>query len=277
MARLAEELGFDSGWTIDHFLLKYPTGPSVGLWECWTLTAALAAATQRMELGTLVTCVSFRNPALLAKMADTVDEISGGRLILGLGAGWVPDEYAMLGLPFDHSATRFEEAIQIIHQLLREGHVDFEGRFHQARDCELRPRGPRPQGPPIMIGTTGERMLRLTARYADSWNVFFSSFGNNLDEFRPLMARVDAACQAEGRDPATLERSATVMVGFVLPGAVGHPGAKQPIAGTPQQIAEQLRGFEQAGVGHLQVYLDPQTPRGVEAFAPVLELVRGGR
>ena len=120
MARRAEEVGFDSVWTIDHINLpSLGGGPQKGVWECWSLLAALAACTSRVELGPLVTPTSFRNPALLAKMADTVEEISGGRLILGLGAGWHEPEYRAMGLPYDHRVSRFEEALTIIHGLLR--------------------------------------------------------------------------------------------------------------------------------------------------------------
>ena len=146
MARLAEDAGFDSLWLGDHLLMPFPAHPSgaIGAWDCWSLLAALAAGTRRAELGPLVLCTGYRNPALLAKMADMVEEISGGRLVLGLGAGWAEGEHRAFGYPFDHRASRFEEAVQIIQGLLREGHVDFAGRYYQAHDCELRPRGPRP-------------------------------------------------------------------------------------------------------------------------------------
>ena len=178
MARKAEEVGFDSVWVTDHLIHRSdPTESSAesggdrreleGPWECWSLLSGLAAITDRVEIGPLVICNSFRNPALLAKMADTVEEISNGRLILGLGAGWNKSEYDAFGFPFDHRVDRFEEGIQIITSLLRTGSVDFHGTYYTADNCELRPRGPRPNGPPIMFGTTGERMLGLTARYAD--------------------------------------------------------------------------------------------------------------
>jgi probable F420-dependent oxidoreductase len=272
MARRAEEVGFDAIWTIDHFNLAYDGVQ--GVWECWSLLAALAAVTERVEIGPLVTPTSFRNPALLAKMADTVDEISGGRLILGLGAGWLELEYRQMGLPYDHRVSRFEEALTIVHTLLREGRIDFEGRYYTARECELRPRGPRPQGPPILIGSSGERMLRLVARYADAWNTFFSTTGNLPENIRPLREKVDAACQAEGRDPATLERTASVFVRFDLPGAVGHAQAGTPLTGTPDEIAEGLRAWQREGVSHAMIYLDPQNLEGIEAFAPVIERLR---
>jgi probable F420-dependent oxidoreductase len=275
MAQRAEAVGFDSLWLPDHLLFQ--AGEAItGQWECWSVLAALAAVTRRVELGTLVVCTGFRNPALLAKMADTAEEISGGRLILGLGAGWNEFEYRAFGYPFDHRAGRFAEALTIIHTLLRRGHIDFAGRFYQARDCELRPRGPRPAGPPIMIGGRGERMLRLTAQYADLWNVWLAFGQNRPEELPPWRTAVDAACRAVGRDPATLERTAAVMVD-----PVGRPEgpvilaradlAPEPIAGPPAALAEALRAFVRAGLTHIQVHLHPNSLAGIEAFAPVLE------
>jgi alkanesulfonate monooxygenase SsuD/methylene tetrahydromethanopterin reductase-like flavin-dependent oxidoreductase (luciferase family) len=274
MARLAEEAGFDSVWTIDHFQLP-DLGAERGLYECWSLLAALAAVTSRVEIGPLVSCTAFRNPALLAKIADTIDEISAGRLILGLGAGWHEIEYRQMGLPYDHRIGRFEEALRIIHGLLNDGAVDFEGTYYSARECELRPRGPRPDGDqghiPILIGSSGVRMLGLAARYADQWNAFFTSFGNSPAGIAPLRDNVDAACRAAGRDPSTMERSAAVMVGFDLPGARGRPDVPNVVKGEPEEIAATLTAFGAEGITHIQLYLDPMTERGIEAFVPVLE------
>ena len=176
MALHAEAAGFDSLWVNDHLLFRVegPEGPTRGIWEGWSLLSALAAVTSRVELGTFVICTSFRNPALTAKMADTVDEISDGRLILGLGAGWHAPEYQAFGFPYENVVSRFEEALQIIHPLLRTGCVDFHGSYYTAAECELSPRGPRRSGPPIMIGARADRprALRLTAEYADYSNMF---------------------------------------------------------------------------------------------------------
>jgi probable F420-dependent oxidoreductase len=278
MVRRAEELGFDSAWIPEHFIFHFDK-PSAwtghtdgGAWECWSLLAALAAATTRIELGPLVSCTSFHNPALLAKMADTIDEISGGRLILGLGAGWNKEEFRAFGYPFDHRASRFEEAITIIHTLLHEGMIDFEGKFYQARECELRPRGPRAAGPPILIGTTSPRMLRLTARYADFWNV--DLWGNRVPaEMVPIRAAVDAACVEVGRDPATLGRTLALTINPL--GRMDVP-AHEAITGSPEELAHMLRGFKQEGISHIQVLLLPDTRASLEAFAPTLELLRRG-
>ena len=149
VAQQAEADGFDSIWLADHLLYREPGEPTRGIWESWTMLAALAEATRRVEIGTLVLCNSFRNPAILAKMATTADEVSSGRLILGIGAGWNEPEYQAFGLPFDHRVARFDEAMQVLAPLLRDGYVDFEGQYYQARDCEVLPSGPRPAGPPL--------------------------------------------------------------------------------------------------------------------------------
>jgi alkanesulfonate monooxygenase SsuD/methylene tetrahydromethanopterin reductase-like flavin-dependent oxidoreductase (luciferase family) len=271
MALLGEQIGADSLWITDHLIHRVPGEEPRGMWECWSLIAALAAVTERAEIGTLVLCSSFRNPALLAKMADTVEEISGGRLILGIGAGWNEPEYRAFGYPFDHRTDRFAEAIQILTALLRTGHVDFEGTYYQARDCELRPRGPRPGGPPFVVGASqaGPRMLALAAEYGDGWNTWFSGTGNTVEGLVPLLARADEACRAAGRDPATLERSAAVIVevGPHAPSAMTGP----PLTGSPAEIAAGLRAYAAAGVSHVQVWLEPNTPAGIAAFSEVLE------
>jgi probable F420-dependent oxidoreductase len=268
LARLAEDAGFDSLWLADHLLMQFPFG-TVGAWECWSLLAALAAATRRVELGPLVSCTGYRNPALLAKMADTVDEISGGRLILGLGAGWAELEHRAYGYPFDHRASRFEEAIQIICGLLRAGQMDFAGRYYQARECELRPRGPRTQGPPILIGTARPRMLRLAARYADCWNAEWKT----LDDLPALLAAVNAACADVGRDPTTLTRTAAVRIDLPNAQRRGFGATRVRAAGTPEEIAAILGRYAAAGITHIQAWLNPNTPAGIEAFAPVLNLL----
>jgi len=273
MARTAEEAGFDSLWVADHLIFRFENEEPRGPWECWSLLSALAAVTTRVEIGPMVSCTAFRNPALLAKIADTVDEISGGRLILGLGAGWHEPEYRAFGYPFDHRVGRFEEALTIVHGLLRDGQIDFSGTYYEARECELRPRGPRPGGPPIMIGTTGERMLRLTARHAALWNAWGA---NSPDRVPALREKVDAACAAVGRDPATLERTVTVLID--LPNRTGRPPREQGpfLTGSPEEIAGAFRGYAREGIIHIQAVLDPNTVAGIEALAPVLSLLDRG-
>jgi probable F420-dependent oxidoreductase len=269
MARTAEACGFDSIWVSDHLLFRFAGKEPQGVWECWSMLSALAAITERVLIGPLVSCTSFRNPALLAKMAATVDEISGGRLVLGLGAGWHEPEYRAFGYPFDHRVSRFAEALTIIHGLLRDGHIDFAGAYYQARECELRPRGPRPGGVPIMIGSTSPRMLQLVAKHAAIWNAW------GLHTTEAVVAareKVDAACVAVGRDPATLARTCTVLID--LPGRAGRPRETPPfVAGDPEALAEILRNHARQGIEHVQIVLDPNTVAGVEEVARMLEFL----
>ena len=211
MARLAEDVGLDSVWVGDHYLYRH-ADRARGPWEAWTQLAAIAAVTSRVEIGPLVASTSFHEPGVLAKMAATVDEISGGRLIVGLGAGWNELEYAAFGFPFDHRISRFEEAFAIIRTLLREGRIDFDGRYYTLRDCELLPRGPRAQGPPLLVGSSGPRMLRITMPYVQQWNAWDWWFGNRPDKLAEQRELVDAACRDVGRDPDEVERTVAVFV-----------------------------------------------------------------
>jgi probable F420-dependent oxidoreductase len=274
MARAAEDVGFDSIWVGDHLLYRDEDLPPRGPWEAWSVLAALAGVTERVELGPLVASISFHNPAMLAKKAATVDEISGGRLILGLGAGWNEAEYRAYGFPFDHRVDRFEEAFAIIRGLLRDGHVDFAGRYHQARDCFLVPRPAREGGPPIMVGSTGARMLRLAAAHADVWNAWFTWYGNRPEGIAELRATVDAACAEVGRDPATLERTLAALV-QVQTGEVarrGGPSEKAPpIRGSDEEIAGALRAYAAEGISHVQLVVDPITVASIERLGPALD------
>ena len=274
MIRGIEDLGFDSIWLGEHLLYRWPDRPPRGPWEAWTELAAIAAVTNRVELGPLVACTNFHNPALLAKQAATIDEISGGRFVLGLGAGWNETDFRAFGLPFDHRVDRFEEAYTIIRGLLQDGAVDFEGRFYQARDCELLPRGLRPGGPPLLIGSNGPRMLRITMGSAHAWNSWFSDFDNRPEGIERLRDVVDAACRDVGRDPAGIARTVAVMVhlpgggGRIQGGYVANP--PPPLEGPPEVIAEGLRAFAAEGIGHVQLVLDPITLDSIRTVAAVL-------
>jgi alkanesulfonate monooxygenase SsuD/methylene tetrahydromethanopterin reductase-like flavin-dependent oxidoreductase (luciferase family) len=273
MTRLGEQVGFDSVWVGDHLLYRDEVNGARGPWEAWTMLAGLAAATSRIAIGPLVACTSFHNPTMLAKLAGTVDEISGGRLILGLGAGWNETEYRAYGFPFDRRVARFAEAFTIIRSLLRDGKVDFAGEFYTARDCELVPR-PRPGGPPLMVGSIGERMLALTMPYVDSWNAWYNWTDNRPEGVAPLRAKVDAACTAAGRKPSDVERTVAVLV--KLSGATGRretdPSEQvTPLEGSPDDIAEALRAYAREGIGHVQLVIDPITEASIEALGPVLE------
>jgi alkanesulfonate monooxygenase SsuD/methylene tetrahydromethanopterin reductase-like flavin-dependent oxidoreductase (luciferase family) len=219
LARTIEDAGFDAIWVGEHLLYRWPNRPARGPWEAWTLMAALSAATSRVTIGPLVACTNFHNPALLAKQAATIDEISGGRFVLGLGAGWNRTEFDAFGFPYDHRIDRFEEAFTIIRTLLSAGEIDFDGRFYQARDCELLPR-PRDGGPPLMIGSNGPRMLRIAAPHVASWNTWYSDTDNRPEGVAPLSALVDEAAREVGRDPAQIAR--TVAIHVRMPGGTGR-------------------------------------------------------
>lgn len=278
LARMSEAIGLDSLWVGDHFLYRNPGEAIRAPWECWSLLSALAAVTERVELGPLVLCAGFRNPAVTAKMAATVDEISNGRLILGLGSGWHEPEFAAFGVPFDRRFARFSEAFTIIRGLLRDGQVDFAGNFHAARDCVLMPAGPRPGGIPLMVGSIGERMLRLTLPHIDQWNIWYADFGNSPEGLRPHLERIDRMCLEVGRDPSEIERTAAVLVtgpggSFRAGGATSEQGITG-ISGDPAEIAQRLLAFRDVGITHLQIVLDPITPSGVEWLGGVIAHVR---
>ncbi len=279
MARAAEDVGFDTLWLGDHLLYRYADGATRGPWEAWTMLSALAASTSRIRLGPLVAATAFHAPAMLAKLAATVDEISGGRLILGLGAGWNETEFRAFGFPFDHRISRFEEAFTIIRTLLREGRIDFDGRFFQARDCELLPPPSRPGGPPLMVGSVGPRMLEITLPHVDAWNVWYRQSNNTPAGLEPILRQVDEACRAVDRDPATLEKTSAVFVR--LPGGTGRltkydENEVPPLQGSNREIADGIRAYADLGLAEVQLIVDPITVESIEALAPVLhELDRG--
>jgi probable F420-dependent oxidoreductase len=274
---MAEAVGFDTLWMADHLIMRnagsvvMPPGESRGQLEAWTILSAIAAVTSKVTLGPFVACNSFREPALLAKMADSLDEVSGGRLLLGLGAGWHEPEYTAFGFPFDHLAGRFDEALQIIVPLLRGQKVTFHGRYYNVDDAELRPRGPRPGGPPIWIGAKGPRMLRLVARYADAYNTVWHPEPSMAVERYVTM---EAACREVGRDPAEIQRTAGTNV--LAPDAGEVPDVPPTVLrGAAQELAEKLWAFHtEAGVTHMTLILDPWTTRGIEAFGAVIEKLR---
>jgi probable F420-dependent oxidoreductase len=274
IARQAETAGFDSIWIYDHLLFRFPDQPAGGIWEAWTLLVALAEATERVDLGTIVLCAPFRNPAVLAKMADTLDEISGGRLILGLGAGWHQPEFDAFGVPFDHKVDRFEEALQIIVPLLREGRVDFTGRYYSAPNCELRPRGPSARGPEILVASFKPRMLRLTARYADSWNTAWLGQPTSLPQRR---AALEAACAAESREPSTLAVTVGVTVQYAEKGKPLEPppDPDKALFGSAEEVAAGLRAYAEQGVAHVICGLEPTTPDSLAWLAQALRIYRG--
>ena len=270
MAQTAETVGFDSIWLGDHLLYDLDIGPR-GPWEVWTSLAALAASTERVLLGPLVASAGFHEPAMLAKLAATVDAISGGRLILGLGSGWNKREYRAFGFPYDRRVSRFAEAFTIIRSLLADGEIDFDGEYYRADHCVLHPRATRPGGPPLMVGSTRPRMLSITLPYVDSWNVWWSDYANTPAGFAELKAKVDEQALEHGREAGSV--SATCAVFIQLPGGGGRQmggygdSPVEPVRGTPQEVAEQLRAFADVGANHIQLVVDPITRDTIEWFA----------
>jgi alkanesulfonate monooxygenase SsuD/methylene tetrahydromethanopterin reductase-like flavin-dependent oxidoreductase (luciferase family) len=215
---------------------------------------------------------------MTAKIAESIDEISGGRFILGLGAGWNENEYRAYGYPFGHRISRFEEAFTIIHTLIRNGSINFQGEWYSALDCTLIPRGPRGASLPILIGSTGERMLRITLPHVDQWNIWYADFGNTVAGIEPYLARVNRIAHDVGRDPDDITRTAAVLV--QAPGGGGRAsGASReralgPISGSVSDIAARLAEFGAAGIDHLQIVLDPITPEAIDWLAPALAEAR---
>ena len=264
LAAQAEAGGVDSVWIYDHLLFRLG-GHASGIHEAWTLLTAVAAVTTRVEVGTIVLATSFRNPALLAKMATTLDEVSGGRVILGLGCGWHEPEYTAFGYPFDHRVDRFEEALRIVVPLLREGSVTFSGTYHRAEDCLILPRGPR-ERIPVMVAARGPRMLRLAAQHADAWNIAW--FGMPDDRLEQRMADFRAACADVGRDPFSIEVTVGVTVKAEADADWGRPGAPAALLARPEVVADALRAYATLGIAHVQ--LDVQ-PASAATFARVIE------
>lgn len=272
MVRAADAAGFEFAWLADHF--HVPPAPGFDrerhTWEAMAMMAGLAAATRDLAIqyGPLVACTSFRSPGTLANMAEAIDEISGGKFVLGLGAGWHKPEYDAYGYPFDHRVSRFEEAITIIASLLREGRSTFSGTYYQTREAELKPRGPRAAsgGAPIMVGSSGDRMLGILAKHADAWN---TSWLHELDDIKPLIAKMEAAMEKAGRDPQTVVRTIGTNIG--LDGATGRRGAM--LTGSEDEITARILEIRELGFAHMIVGLDPCTPETLARFGEIIAKV----
>ena len=269
LARRVEGAGFDSVWVGDHLLYDLPDGSTRGPYEAWTTLAAVAAVTDRVEIGPLVASTSFHAPAMLAKQAATVDAISAGRLILGLGAGWNRREYDAFGFPYDRRVSRFEEALaNIIVPLLRDGRTTFHGKYYDVEDCVLDPRPVRPGGPPIMLGSNSPRMLSIGLPVADSWNVWWSIYDNSVERFAEVKADVDAV-MPQGRH---VDATAAVLV--TLPGGrgrlMGDTYDATVTTVTPDDLSGHVRGLADAGATHLQLVLDPITAESIDVVGEAL-------
>jgi alkanesulfonate monooxygenase SsuD/methylene tetrahydromethanopterin reductase-like flavin-dependent oxidoreductase (luciferase family) len=283
LAREAEAMGVDTLWAPDHLLREIPGRPRFGFWECWTILTAAAEATTRIEIGPFVACTGFRNPALLAKMAATLDEVSGGRVVLGLGSGVPATDASWRTFGYDGSrhVGRYAEAVEVVTRLLHEERVTFAGEHVRTEDAEIIPRGPRPGGPPVWVAARGEATARVAARFADAANVNVALCGpGDVDASAATMA---AACAAVGRDPATLDLTGWGRLALTADGtAVERQGY---LAGSPAEVAATARQLRTAGLRHLTLYLgtedDPSplpalTADALRRFTPVLEAIRAG-
>jgi probable F420-dependent oxidoreductase len=266
MARAAEEVGFDSIWLGDH-LLYGGERPESGPWEAWTMLSALAAVTERVTLGPLVACAGFHPPGLIAKMASTIDEISGGRFVLGLGSGWNDREFRAFSIPVDKRVSRFEESFAIIRRLLAGERVDFEGRYFTAEDAVLLP--PPHRRTPIMIGSNGPRMLSIALPHADAWNTWWDDYDNDPEAFAELNERISAAARDAGRDPADIFRSACVLV-QAEPDAGERRARRQVPPVAAEQVPEHLQALAAAGADEAILVLNPITEASIRRLGELL-------
>jgi probable F420-dependent oxidoreductase len=271
MARAAEKVGFDSIWVGDHCLYRDDGRPERGPWEAWTMLSALAAVTERVTLGPLVACLGFHEPAVLAKMAATVDEVSGGRLVFGVGAGWNETEFRAFGIPYDHRVSRFEESYEIVRRLLDGERVTFHGTYADVDDVVLLPAPKR--RPKLMVGSSGKRMLATTLPTADAWNTWFDGYGNTVEGYAELRDRVDDACVSAGRDPGDVERTVCALV--VVDGGAGERRVPEGMRAVQRSgLDEHLRGLAELDVGEVIIVADPITERSIRTLG---EVVRGLR
>lgn len=273
MARAAEDVGFDSVWVGDHLLYRDDGRAERGPWEAWTLLAGLAAVTERVRLGPLVACAGFHQPAMLAKMAATVDEVSRGRLVLGLGAGWNHAEFDAFGLPFDHRVSRFEESFEIIRRLLAGERVTLHGQYCRVDDAVLLPAPAR--RPALMVGSGGPRVLSIALPHVDIWNTWFDWYGNTPEGFASRSAEIDTAAALAGRASHEIQRSACVRV------VLDHTAHERPVGedippleGSMEQIATGLREMAAAGADETILVVTPITEDSIRRLGEAIALLR---
>ena len=269
-ARRAEEIGFDTVWVPDELLWQVEGEPPRGAWDGISMAGAIAAVTSRAKVGTWVMSALHRNPGIIAKTAETLDEISGGRFVFGLGAGhaW-PGQAHAFGLPETEVWARFEEALQIIVPLLRNGRADFEGRLHAAHALVQAPRGPRPGRIPIMLGGNGPKGRRLAVQLADIYSCYVEQHAT-ADEVRPHIESLEVACAEAERDPASIGRSVGVYAHPLEPAGV----RSSRLSGSTEQIADGIRAFRGAGFTQVELMYAPPTMAALDALAPVVEAIR---
>ena len=257
IARAAEAAGFDSLWVGDHMLYRGEGRPELGPWDAWSVLAALAAATERVRLGPLVAATAFHPPGLIARMAAAIDEISGGRFVLGLGTGWNEVEFQAFGIPFDHRVARFEEAFEIIRRLLAGERVGFVGRYHRVEDAVLLP--PPARLVPLLVGTSGTRVMAAAGPHADWWNCWYSWYGNTPEGFAELSSRFEGS----------FKRSACVLVS-VKGGRGERPFEEDSPPVDSRDLRRHLEELAGAGADEAILILDPIDEASVGNVAEAL-------
>ena len=277
-ASAAEATGFDI-FVFEDALIYRGEQVTNGLWESMAIAAALAASTSRIRFGQSVVNSPYRSPQLLASAATTLDEISRGRYVLGIGAGNTEDyDYEAFGFPTNYRYSRFSEAIHILHSLLKNGQVDFDGEFYSARQAELVLRGPSPQGPPINIAAGGPKMLGLVAQYADQWNWWGwdETVVQIKERLEPILETLELALEEHRRDPSTLVHTFD-LYSVVPEGLEAEHGLSNPVTGSDEEIADYILSLGEMGFEEVRCDLWPRTVEAIEAMAPIVELVHEGR
>ena len=264
----AEAAGLDAVWTYDHLVGDKPESSADSPWEAWSVLTALAEATERISLGVLVLATPFRNPGVLARMADTVQDISNNRLILGLGAGWHQPEFDAFGIPFRQRVSSFAEALEITATMLRDGRATLNGEHNQAAEAPIRDR-PGRKAPEILVAAKGPRMLELTAKYADTWNLAW--FGQPTERYLDVNTALTQACEKVGRDPATLRRTVGLLVGKPDPNAGEND---RTIRGDAAFLAETFAKWEAEGVSEIICSIEPSTTDLVDLVAEATALLK---
>jgi alkanesulfonate monooxygenase SsuD/methylene tetrahydromethanopterin reductase-like flavin-dependent oxidoreductase (luciferase family) len=269
IAKAAEDVGFDSIWVGDHLLYRDEHGTEKGPWDAFSVLAALAVSTERVTLGPLVACLAFHPPGMIARMAAAIDEISGGRFVLGVGSGWNELEFRAFGFPFDHLASRFLESFEIVRRLLDGERVTANGEYWQVDDAVLLP--PPARRTPLLLGTQGPRQLAATLPHADGWNTWYTSYGNTAEGFVALNETISEAARGVGRDPAEIERSACVFVAFGSdPPERPHTDEAPPLIGDAPYLAQALHELAAAGADEAILVVDPITVASVGKCGDVL-------
>ncbi|MCV0377391.1 LLM class flavin-dependent oxidoreductase [Microbacterium sp.] len=274
-ARAVESAGLDSIWTEDHIQYQDKSGRWIAPWDAWTMLAGIAAVTERVRIGTMVSPLSLRHPVLLARHAASVQEMSGGRLVLGIGLGHGEAEYRALGLSLEHRFGKFREAFEVLRDALDNGTADQRGTHVRTEGFQLLPRPRDLPGPRLMIGSDGPKTLRLTLPHVAAWN--WDGFVDDPEEFAAASRAVDAICEEVGRDPREIERTAHLVVRLSNPEGLPIdplPAHMRVIAGGTDAVAHRLQAFAAAGADELMLIVDPARPAAIDELARAVKRMR---